>query len=257
MLLYARQFWKIVYRQGRSKKGTVQVNNRTSKQILLGAVLCLSATACTPQARPTGAGKDVTVARPASRSLTPPRLQSHSDRPQDLLGINSVVVLPIEFSNRTRTLGPEGIGIDGQLEAAAQRELDLKLFGKSTFGKPLPQSLGRQDAVAWARRVGADAMLVTRLQNFIERSGSAVGGDPGTVHFEMTLVRLSDMRDVWSADYHFRDEALSDNIFRLAEKFDAESGPGWKRAQDVLEEGFSTALKDLAAKRYSQFSANG
>lgn len=221
--------------------------------------VCSMVAACVP---PKSSPKQSSGGTPASsgqigRSAENRRLQSHSTHPKDLLGINSLVILPVEYNARTRDLGSDGIGIDSQLETAAQRELDLKVFNKTTFGKVLPPSLPRNEAVAWAKRVGADAILVTRLQNFIERSGSALGGEPGTVHFEMTLMRVSDLQDVWTADYHFRDEALSDNIFRLGEKFDRNSGPGWKKAHDVLEEGFSTALKDLANKRLSQFSVNG
>lgn len=100
----------------------------------------------------------------------------------------------------------------------------------------------------------ADSLLKTEIITFQERQGSAVGGDPATVAFAMTLVRASDGVELWRADYFFRQEALSDNWLKIGQRFGSEgTGPGWITGRQVLDRGVSSALTDLANRRDAQF----
>jgi hypothetical protein len=175
-------------------------------------------------------------------------LQPQVKVPRDLLTVNSLIVLPIEFNEKTRSLETEASSMDAALQEAARRELDLKILEQ----RPDRVVHGRIEAIAAAREAGADGVLVTRLENFIERSGSAVGGEPGTVSFRMGVLRTTDQREVWSTTYHFRDEALAFNLFKVTDRL-GRDGAGFRRAGDVLIEGFASALKDFSTRRREQF----
>jgi hypothetical protein len=180
-------------------------------------------------------------------ALTSPELQAQVKTPRDLLTVNSLVVLPIEFNDKTRNLETEASTMDSTLQEAAKRELDLEIIER-----PSRVAQSQADALAAARASGADGVLVTQLESFIERSGSAVGGDPGTVSFRMFVLRTSDQREIWSTTYHFHDEALAFNLFKVRDRL-GRNGAGFRRAGDVLVEGFASALKDFSVRRQEQF----
>ena len=68
----------------------------------------------------------------------------------------------------------------------------------------------------------------------------------------MQIVNAESNAVVWQSTYHFQDQALSDNLFKIKERL-AESKPKFRSAEDILAEGYSSALKDFSQKRLAGF----
>lgn len=194
-------------------------------------------------------------------SLVTPSLLAQSQMPRDLLKINSLAILPPEIDSRVTY--PDGwpASVFEELDRAAHEQLDLQLIPSKDVRSAIKAN-GARDALApdaivkLGKQVGADGVLYTRLLRFVEREGSAVGATvPAGVDFTMTLSRVSDGKQVWEASYHFQDAALSDNLFKVQNRLHDGHGAGWRTADDLLSNGFRSALSDFSSKRQAQFSS--
>ena len=88
--------------------------------------------------------------------------------------------------------------------------------------------------------------------------GSALGSSSGaTVNFQMSLYRTADAKQVWEASYYFRDQALSENLLKIGDRFEKGQGAGWRTALRVISDGFRAALRDFSAKRQAGFIGGG
>ncbi|MBN8549169.1 MAG: hypothetical protein J0M12_07650 [Deltaproteobacteria bacterium] len=191
-----------------------------------------------------------------------PNLLAQSEMPRDLLKINSLAVLPAQISPQVQY--PEGweSTVTQELNQAAREQLDLSLIAESDVqsafkSAPVRQPLSPEEATKLGKRLGADGLLSTTILHYVKRVGSAVGATtPAGVDFSMSLIRASDGKEVWAASYHFQDEALSENLFKVKERMNDGQGPGWRRADDLMAGGFRSALSDLSTKRLAQFSGH-
>jgi hypothetical protein len=104
------------------------------------------------------------------------------------------------------------------------------------------------------KTVAADAVLHTELLRFEERQGSAIGGEPAVISFKMTMKTGASGVEVWSAQYFFRQEALSENLLRINERIGKDGlGAGWRSANDVFQRGVSAALQDFSSQRERRY----
>jgi hypothetical protein len=192
--------------------------------------------------------------------LVTPNLLAKSEAPRDLLTINSLAILPPEVDARADDSRTAAADVSGELAQAAQEQLDLYVVPSADTNAAVKaaksgKTLARPEMLAAGRKVGADAVLMTRLLRFTQRSGSAVGvSAPAGIDFAMGMYRVRDGKEVWQATYHYQDEALTDNLFKVRERFRDGKGPGWRSAEDLLADGFRAALKDFSSKRVAQFA---
>ena len=169
--------------------------------------------------------------------------------PKALASVNAVYLAPIVLSQQAARSNVVDLGLDERIKEVAKRELSMKVIA-SVSGKNAQGERGYIDA---ARKAGADAVLITRIETFVERSGSTVGGEPAVVGFSMSMVRCRDGVEAWRGDYNFRDQPLSDNLLKLGQS--QGGGRGWQSARDVILTGISVSIRDFNERRLSQFTA--
>ncbi|MBX7145665.1 MAG: hypothetical protein K1X79_14535 [Oligoflexia bacterium] len=184
-------------------------------------------------------------------ALVAPSLQTQAPRDEELLRVNSVLLLPSLMEERTKGSGILPSSLDAEFESLVREALSIDIIGgKKT--RPLNTSLKAADLV---KRFRPDATLQLRLYTYKERKGSAVGvSEPASVGFELSLLRASDAATVWNASFFKQDEALTDNLLRLDERIKSSDAPQWSTAQNMLKSGLRQALQDLADRRVAQFA---
>jgi hypothetical protein len=224
--------------------------NKLNKVFFFG---CLSAlVGCSGYSITGGPGKTVA-----------PSLMSTKVSNSDLLGVNVLAVLPLQYEDRATALSDRGPMLYANLVSESQAELLLHVVPANDVLKALNADRGvTAGAVPMSklsdsvRRLGADSALLTRVHRYTERVGSGVSADvPAGVDFSMSLVRVADNHELWRANYYFQDQALSENLFRIGQTL-KESGQGgrWHTAAELLQAGFQKALSELAERRTEAFA---
>jgi hypothetical protein len=172
---------------------------------------------------------------------------------EKLRGINCIAVATPVYGRSSTVEAMPPVAMQPIIERLADEILSLKvLVGAQTGGA----SVRSADGLSALRKAGADALVMTEILTFSERDGSAIGGEPATVAFVMTVKRTSDGAPVWQGNYFYKQEALSENLLKLGDRLGAGgSGPGWASARAIFERGIEAALRDFGAKREQQFLA--
>lgn len=187
-----------------------------------------------------GLGHSFTTASP---------FNSRVSDPQAIASVNSLYVAPVDFSEQADASGVPGFDLDQQLGSIVKGELGMKVISPDNFSG----SRKSHDAVlAEARKTSADAVLFTRVDRFIERSGSAVGGEGAEVGLTMTIVRMRDGKEVWRGDYSFHDKAISENLLQLGNRSSG-NGAGWRSGRDSLVNGMLLGVRDFNERRLALF----
>lgn len=185
--------------------------------------------------------------------LSNPSLISSKQSARDLISINSVAVMPITPALGSEGLSIEAIGANETLVTAMMDELDVRVFFDKNVASPNAANSADKARIA-GKKLGADAILITKLSDYSERSGSKLGSDsPARVAFEMSMYRVSDDKQIWQASYSFKDGALSENLFSIDKKTESGKSLGFRSARDLLMEGFKTASRDFAHTRSAAF----
>jgi len=198
---------------------------------------------------------------PADRRLKPfsaPALNTKVTTPRALIDINSVLLLPVRFDVNTRHLaGSEIAGsLYKNLETVALNQLDIEVIsGKEVpLAGEMPERLTPALLREYASISHADSLLLTQLHSYYDKVGTQFSASqPALVDFSMALFHVESESYVWRATYHFRDQALSENLFRLQENLYAKRGPRWMNALEIWRHGLELALRDLALERTRAF----
>jgi hypothetical protein len=211
--------------------------------LLVGALLL---NGCAPASR--GASREGSSRRVSTPVVSP--LTVTVVRPEQLFSINCLAVARPTFSRDSidRTLAQDSV--QPMIQSVADRVLSLKVI-------PAPTDVehgGRRSRTPSAAKSDADAVLDTEVQTFRDRGGSALGGEPATVAFTMTIKNVSTGDEIWRAQYFYQQEALSDNWLKLGDRLGANgTGAGWASGRDLLERGVEAAVSDFGSRRESQF----
>jgi hypothetical protein len=212
-----------------------------------------------------------------------PSLISSSSSRDALREINSILLLPIEVDRQKSSR--EG-GVAAQLSPALVQQAadDLaERFSVETgvqvqrvhdvLRLPASRELNPeqvQQALAKATASGVSAVLVTRLHSYIEREGSAMGTEVAAhVHVSFAVIPIAataaplnaagiySQKAAWEASYNFRDQALSENLFRLHKALlsqpAGQKGLRWHNAATLLRLGFAEAARDFSERRTQAF----
>ena len=194
-------------------------------------------------------------------------LQSRPTERHEIVAINSVLVLPprpdLDQSQNSalsavftdgafyRELA-EGFRAQNELQVVASDEV-AALMRKDLLGRQ-GGPLNTAEISALGQKYRTDAVLATTVHRYSERSGSAVGANAGAeVDFAMELRTSAGANLVWSASYHFSDQAISENLLKAIETLKTRSGKGWITARQALSYGFAAASKELALVRQQAF----
>lgn len=223
-------------------------NVQFSRILVALFVICVLA-ACQSYTQRAGRDTEMQIANPP--------LLTKVERPRDLLHINSLLVAPYEYDDRARDM--HGLAADSyrQLTEIANDEVGVPVFGLKDLSAITRVARGPERTKALlnaARKFGADGILLVNMLEYVERDGSQVGANESAqVDFSMEVLQVSGEHRVWESSYHFRDQALSENLFRIKERFGNKQNPGWKSAKELLVEGLRQGCKDFAQKRSEQF----
>lgn len=216
-----------------------------------------------------------------------PGVRSEVHDRRGLRAVQSIYMAPILIEERARAALPNQAAMTEELRERLTAELDIELLDSSsvlaesgqrrrensslTAAQASAESLGigptsarasESDLYVHARASGAESLLVTSLKEFHPRSGSALGAqEAAAVTLGMQLHAL-DGTLLWSAGYVFRDQAVSDNLFRLGDRlFQSNEGVpgaralGFKSERELLSAGLRGAARALATDRTALFAA--
>jgi hypothetical protein len=82
----------------------------------------------------------------------------------------------------------------------------------------------------------ADVVLVGFVYRFRERVGKGYGAEsPASVAFDIHLIRVADVRTIWSAHFNETQKSLGDNLFRLGSFISR--GGRWLTAEELADSG--------------------
>jgi|GEM_PF-5375192 len=195
------------------------------------------------------------------KSVTNTPLSVRVEKAEQLAAISTILVLSPALSGATVRPDPLPPAIGASLEAIAERELSVRVHGKKWIGEApvrarVIEGLARAASLETLHREGIDAILRTDVVTFTERRGSSVGGEPANVAFIMSLQRTADGLELWQGTFAYGQTFLSDNLLQLGDVVGQRSrGRGWSSGREIFEAGFSSALRDLNARREEQFLA--
>ena len=106
----------------------------------------------------------------------------------------------------------------------------------------------RERALAFAKAVGSDAVLVPELGRFQDSDGGRFGArNPSAVSFSLELIDTKSGETLWQAGFDRKDVPLSENILRIGEV--ARTGVQFRTARELVRLGFEEATRDLEGRR--------
>lgn len=191
--------------------------------------------------------------------IVEPHLKSLPVDGERLVVINSVLILPVMTHDRSHKLQDRFWYLEN-LQEAFGGEAGLEVVGSrrslDNFVWPANSSLvDNAELAQLGRKHSADAVLITHVDTYRNRDGSQVGVEtPAKVSFRMELLNVQSASPVWTASYYYADQALSDNIFRVDDRFAKGRNAGWRTADDLMRGGIIEAATALAKARDRQFS---
>lgn len=184
-----------------------------------------------------------------------PSLASQDTVARELVLINSILILPPSIPESMPSESNQTLFVE--LERVARQTLNLQIL---TTKKQLEGSVKTQtnldegEALKLAKQKGVDAVLVTTIYDFIEREGSKIGASQGaSIYFSMSMLRASDAKAVWSASYHMKDQAASENLFSYGKRVKEGQPLGWRTGQQLWSAGVESAMQDFSEKRTAGF----
>jgi len=103
-------------------------------------------------------------------------------------------------------------------------------------------TLNRKNLTEMGRKQNADAVLVGFVYRFRERVGKGFSAEsPASVAFDLHLIRVTDGRTVWSANFDETQQSLGQNLFQLGTFLTR--GGRWVTAEDMATDGLDNILK--------------
>ena len=230
------------------KNNQSRIKRPQNNQLISLTFLCALLLSCTP------AGSNL----PGYGSPTGNFVSGARDE-AGLLGVNSLLILPLAFDENVRGQSANAPLYYDALVSAFRGDVDFDLTAdvhllseKDISGASQCHSSG----VEAGRRYGVHAVLCTVLHRFTERAGSSMGTErPAALSFSMEMRRVGDGKIIWGGDFVFRDAALNENLFNLSQHLSERgSGGGWQSALSMLERGFREASSDFSRKRLEKFA---
>jgi hypothetical protein len=224
-------------------------------RVLVLSVVIAGTLGCTA----TGSRDTATYSKRGRSTVASPLAVTVED-PKALATINSIALFPPVLAITARDVKIDKNRIGELVESVAVQELDLKVLGNQWFSKSGLQIGSSYNGVLTENqrrsvaKAGADGVLNTELLEYVDRTGSSVGGDPAAVAFRLSVVDVAEGKVVWQATYSLRQEALTDNLLKIGDRLGKDgTGAGWSTGSAMLQNGLIEALRDFRARREQQF----
>jgi hypothetical protein len=106
-----------------------------------------------------------------------------------------------------------------------------------------------------ARLAGADACLVVSIDSYRERAGSSMAATIlSEVSYTLELVRVSDKKLLFQKSFGFRDQSITEDLFRAEDTMEQKGGSsGYATASSVFSRSLRLAFRELDSLRTKQF----
>lgn len=187
--------------------------------------------------------------------LVKPALEVRVDNQSRLTEISSLAISPIVSTGAPLSLADEKF-IQNALETDFAGRLSFEVQKGDLVLTKLGTAADTAQKLKKAAEIGADALLVTHVHRYQKRIGSTIGvTQPASVDFRISVISVASKTELWNASYFFRDEALSENLFRISEHLhNIKNKKGWLSADDILRAGMKqsgSALSDMWHKAYT------
>jgi hypothetical protein len=188
---------------------------------------------------------------------------SVTEPPSDPISFNKILVLPFNdvtlmSVSTTDTRCPVGgrVFMTGEVEAGAadflteqsidllKRHTDYQIVRERLRGGSLTALYSANQTTVDAKQLladkghemDADVVLVGFVYRFRERVGKGYGAEsPASVAFDIHLIRVADVRTIWSAHFNETQKSLGDNLFRLGSFISR--GGRWLTAEELADSG--------------------
>jgi hypothetical protein len=178
-------------------------------------------------------------------------LQTHAVRSIKQVKVDRIAVMPIVADPGSDVVadgGPEAVTAEVYMQAASAGGWDVVAqddVSKAMASMPptTPADID-QNALALGRAVSVDGVLYGKLERYKEREGiDYAAQSPASVVFSLSFVDMQSKEVVWTAKFAKSQEALSQNIFELANFVQHEGR--WVRANEIAMEGVTKAVANL------------
>lgn len=222
-------------------------------RFLLAASILFYIVACTGYSITGGPGR-----------VVPEAAQVQSETPRALLAVHSVYVAPVTLANNLKDDAALAEILTGLVEKNAKNHLNFETLqpkkSPALFQGTNQEARGVH-AYATAKEIGADSILITSVQQYTERIGTAAAAEQGArVAFTFNLQHVATGESIWKASYVFKDQALTDNILRFGERVKEvkqDGRSGWWSARELFSRGAKQLMIRLNNDRLSQFAKQG
>jgi hypothetical protein len=190
--------------------------------------------------------------------VVPASAQVEKEVSQAIVSVHSVYVAPVTFEQGVDADMALAEILTGAVRREAKQSLDIEVFdpevAQQAFNGTNVQA-SMQEAREFGRSLGAEAILLTKVQRYVKRIGTAAAAEQGAhVAFTMELRSVTSNEIVWKGSYSFKDQALSQNFLRLGERVREEGRRGWWTAEQLFEKGAEELLNKLQNDRIQQFT---
>jgi hypothetical protein len=141
------------------------------------------------------------------------------------------------FAEKLQATGRYQIIPQGQVEATLKTVQADELV---TMTPRLAQKVGKS--------MGADVVIMGRVQKFTERAGGRLGSDrPASVGFVVEMIGVGDGQTVWWSEYYETQKTLTEDVNTLP--LFIKRGGKWLTARELAEYGMEEMIKTLPKKR--------
>lgn len=146
-------------------------------------------------------------------------------------------VLTQLFVEKLQATGRYQIILQWQVEAALKA---------AQGGEPGTMTPGL--ALKTGKAVGADVVIMGRVQKYTERMGGPLGSErPASVGFVVTMISVGDGQALWSGEYYETQKTLSEDVNTLP--LFIKRGGKWLTARELADYGLDEMIKTLPKKK--------
>ena len=166
--------------------------------------------------------------------------------PGDLQKIQSIYIDDIGYHNNFNLDEFTRKEIYKKLVDAFTQQVNLRVYSKEIVTGQSKQPVIVSFSNGNNLKAKSDGILKLTLNDYKERVGSQFGStSPAKISFQINLLRQTDNKLIWSANYFFLDKAVTDNLFEIKERFTDSKPNGWQKASELLIQGFNESAQKL------------
>ena len=182
-------------------------------------------------------------------------LQSESTGKNDLVTVSSLFVPKIVVQPQVQADAVEVAGFYDKIITEFSVETGMSVISDDkvkapNYGTSPDFSVLNQRAL----QAGADALLITTVTNFSEKSGSALGTTRAALlAAQFSIIRLKDSKEIWSSNYFSTEQPNTYNLLEVKRRIQRDRGIELPDFSVLAQEAAKRAALDFAGRRTAQF----